>query len=94
MRIFFTSFETMLARGQGIFRLAQGSETGKWLGYTFYTGIEELKGHEEKVILPIIGGLQYVVDTNPRAPYQHGPETYADHDPEVSYNADAGHLRF
>ncbi|KDQ16836.1 hypothetical protein BOTBODRAFT_53899 [Botryobasidium botryosum FD-172 SS1] len=79
----FFDFETRTTRGQGVLRLAQESESGKWLGLTLYTGIEELKGHEEKIIAPLVGDAQPVVDNKPRAAYQHGPDTYADHDPEV-----------
>lgn len=44
-----TRFETPIARGHGVARLKQDFSTGRWLAFTFYTGIEELKGHEERV---------------------------------------------
>lgn len=43
----FFAFETTLARGRGFFRLMQDAN-GSWKAKTFYTGIEELKGYEEK----------------------------------------------
>ncbi|KAI0770913.1 FAD/NAD-P-binding domain-containing protein [Trametes elegans] len=42
------TFETELGEGSGIVRLVP-TRDGRWLGYTFYTNLEELKGHEEKI---------------------------------------------
>ncbi|KDQ09026.1 hypothetical protein BOTBODRAFT_37407 [Botryobasidium botryosum FD-172 SS1] len=42
-------FNTSIARGRGVVRLMQDNETGRWLGFTFYTGIEELHGYEERI---------------------------------------------
>ncbi|KDQ18397.1 hypothetical protein BOTBODRAFT_185037 [Botryobasidium botryosum FD-172 SS1] len=42
-------FETPVARGQGIVRLKKHPGNGEWLALTLYTGVEELKGHEEKL---------------------------------------------
>ncbi|KDQ15004.1 hypothetical protein BOTBODRAFT_32004 [Botryobasidium botryosum FD-172 SS1] len=41
-------FETSVARGRGVARLVQDPETKKWLAFTFYTGIEALRGHEPR----------------------------------------------
>ncbi|KDQ16834.1 hypothetical protein BOTBODRAFT_30735 [Botryobasidium botryosum FD-172 SS1] len=73
----FFNFETKIARGQGILRLAQDPDSDKWLGFTLYTGLEELKGHEEITIAPI------KVENTGVISYQQGPETYDDYDPEV-----------
>ncbi|KAG7448195.1 pyridine nucleotide-disulfide oxidoreductase family protein [Guyanagaster necrorhizus] len=42
------TFETNIARGRGFFRLMQDSNDSSWKAKALYTGIEELKEHEEK----------------------------------------------
>ncbi|KAK9234252.1 flavin-containing monooxygenase [Lipomyces kononenkoae] len=44
---FFFSVETNIGSGVGITRLV--SQNGAWKIYTFYTGLQELKGHEELI---------------------------------------------
>ncbi|KDQ18071.1 hypothetical protein BOTBODRAFT_171755 [Botryobasidium botryosum FD-172 SS1] len=78
----FFEFETPVARGQGVLRLKQDPDTAEWLAFTFYTGIEELKGHEEHVgtARPEVLGLQG------KASWQvlrKELTAYADRDPEV-----------
>jgi hypothetical protein len=52
IRAFFV-FETKIGRGRGVLRLSP--EDGKdgcgciWKAFTFYTSLQELKGHEEKI---------------------------------------------
>ncbi|BFZ59121.1 hypothetical protein YB2330_000123 [Saitoella coloradoensis] len=42
----FFTFETTVGQGRGLFRLIK--EGDSWRALTFYTGLEELEGHEEK----------------------------------------------
>ncbi|KAI0668759.1 FAD/NAD-P-binding domain-containing protein [Trametes maxima] len=41
-------FETDIGLGSGYFRLIPTAD-GQWTGFTFYTNLEDIKGHEEKV---------------------------------------------
>ena len=42
-------FETKVGRGQGVLNLTPTDESGeRWKAFTFYTCIQELKGHEER----------------------------------------------
>ena len=41
-------FETKIGRGRGIVNLVPADDSGSaWKAYTFYTSLQELKGHEE-----------------------------------------------
>lgn len=42
---FYITFETEIGRGRGVAKLAEAE--GKWLIFTLFTSLEELKGHEE-----------------------------------------------
>ncbi|KAI0638753.1 FAD/NAD-P-binding domain-containing protein [Trametes polyzona] len=42
------TFESEVGKCSGIFRLVPTAD-GRWLGFTFYTNLEDLKGFEEKV---------------------------------------------
>ncbi|PWN53375.1 flavin-binding monooxygenase-like protein [Violaceomyces palustris] len=44
----FFNFETATNRGRGCLRIQQDPTDGQWKAYTFFTGIEELKGYEMK----------------------------------------------
>jgi len=81
----FFEFETPVARGQGVVRLKKHPDTAEWLAFTFYTGIEELKGHEERVGAarpkgPAYGMLQ---GKSSWQALREDVTTYADRDPEV-----------
>jgi len=42
-------FDTMIGSGKGILRLTPVDQTGnEWKAFTFYTSLQELRGHEEK----------------------------------------------
>jgi hypothetical protein len=43
-------FDTKLGRGKGLLSLTAADNTGEvWKAYTFYTSLQELKGHEERI---------------------------------------------
>jgi hypothetical protein len=43
-------FETKLGNGKGIVNLTPADDSGhQWKAFTFYTSLQELKGHEEKI---------------------------------------------
>ncbi|KAK0463689.1 putative dimethylaniline monooxygenase (N-oxide-forming) [Desarmillaria tabescens] len=58
------TFETDVARGRGFFRLMQDSHDSLWKAKTLYTGIEELKGHEERQGKTRPSSVNYTNHTN------------------------------
>ena len=45
----FLTVETDIGRGNGLIRLVQDAEDGKWKAFTLFTSLQELKGHEELI---------------------------------------------
>lgn len=78
-------FETPIARGHGVARLRQDLATGRWLAFTFYTGIEELKGYEERVGSARPEGVDYGQYQGRSSWKARRAESlsYKDRDPEV-----------
>jgi hypothetical protein len=54
---FFTIVTTQFGSGRGIVRLVR--ESGQWKIWTFFTSIEELKGHEEVLGPNRANGVQH-----------------------------------
>ncbi|SJL00892.1 related to monooxygenase [Armillaria ostoyae] len=64
----FFAFETGVARGRGFFRLMRDNLDGSWKAKALYTGIEELKGHEEKLGKTRPNSVDYAHHTDQEEP--------------------------